>query len=183
MKVVGVVVVCLALVLGFWTYTQAVANDIVICVKNNGTVRVIGSQYKRDDCKANETLLTWNISGPQGPKGDTGEQGPAGVQGKKGEKGESGGPATHGAGNIAFMFNGDTSYLLKTDGTVWLSNTTSGWGGPLFTQITSAVATLPVSVSDIVAWEYYSLVDKDGNYWYFEYHTGDNVWHNFGPLP
>jgi len=81
------------------------------------------------------------------------------------------------------MFNGDTSYLLKTDGTVWLSNTTSGWGGPLFTQITSAVATLPVSVSDIVAWEYYSLVDKDGNYWYFEYHTGDNVWHNFGPLP
>ncbi len=111
------------------------------------------------------------------------QPGPTGPQGEQGPKGDAGDPATHGAGNIAFMFNGDPAYLLKTDGTVWISNLTPGWGGPLFTEITSDVASLPVPVSDIVDWKYYSLIDKDGNYWYFDYHTGPGFWHNFGPLP
>lgn len=109
--------------------------------------------------------------------------GPQGPPGPEGPRGEPGLPARHGAGNIAFMHEGDPAYLLKTDGTVWVTNTTSGWGGPLFTQIQGPVSQLPVPVSEIVSWEFYSFIDQDGNYWYFEYPTGANVWHNFGPIP
>jgi hypothetical protein len=87
------------LVLGTWTYTQAVTNGISVCVLKNGTVHVIGPDFKRDDCKTNETLLTWNaqgpkgdqgIQGPVGPKGDTGSSGTNGVNGAPGAKGDTG---------------------------------------------------------------------------------------------
>lgn len=112
-----------------------------------------------------------------------------GIQLLPGPKGDPGEPATHGAGNIAFMFNGDPAYLLKTDGTVWLARSIGTWSNPDYStgfyQIQGGgdakVADLPVPVTDIVAWEYYSLVDISGNYWYFN--RNDDVWYNYGPLP
>jgi len=151
----------------------AVDSEVNACVNNKtGAVRVLN--FLGGQCTKNETPLVWSITGPQGLQGLQGEQGPVGPQGES---------APRGTGNIAFMHEGDPGYFLKTDGTMWVSNTTSGWGGPLFTQITGPVASLPIPVSDIVDWQYYGLVDKYGNFWYFDYHTGDNVWHNFGPLP
>src|SRR3989344_6229844 len=87
LAILGVVTV---MVLGFWTYTQAVANDITVCVKKDGTVHVVGPYFKRDECKKNETLLTWNAQGEKGDKGDQGIQGVAGSQGSKGDTGEQG---------------------------------------------------------------------------------------------
>lgn len=55
-----------------------------------GQVRIIGPN---DTCRRNETLITWNITGPQGPKGDPGPQGvpgPAGPQGLPGAQGLQG---------------------------------------------------------------------------------------------
>jgi len=87
----------------------------------------------------------------------------------------------HGAGNIAFMFSGDPAYLLKTDGTVWKSYSING---PFFEQINGRAGQLPVPLSDVVLWHYTSLVDKNGNFWYFDIHSGtNNIWYNFGPLP
>lgn len=38
-------------------------------------------------CRANETALDWNITGPQGPKGDKGDTGATGPQGPQGDPG------------------------------------------------------------------------------------------------
>ena len=106
-----------------------------------------------------------------------------------GPQGEPGLSAQQGAGNIAFIWDGDPSYLLGTDGRVWLANAYPGVGPApgvppeLFTEIEGPVAEIPVPVSDIIAWKYRSLLDKDGNYWYFSYRSGPHQWVNFGPLP
>jgi len=74
---IGIAVV--ALVIGLWSYTRA--NDgatISICVKKSGLVYIIGGSFRREDCKKNESLLTWNIQGIQGPKGDKGDKGDLG---------------------------------------------------------------------------------------------------------
>lgn len=116
--IAGVLFLLLVVGTGFsaWRYTQAAGDVITVCVKKDGLVHVIGEGFKRADCKNNESLLSWNVEGPQGPKGDKGDQGDVGPWGPQGSQGEPGLPAQHGAGNIAFI-EGD--YLLKTDGTVW----------------------------------------------------------------
>ena len=67
--------VALAVSLGAWTYIKAEGQQITVCAKKSGLVYVIGEDFRRVDCKKNDTLLSWNITGPQGPKGDTGERG------------------------------------------------------------------------------------------------------------
>lgn len=69
-------------------------NVIHGCYHNqNGSLRVVDSEQ---DCKNNETHMTWNQTGPQGlqglpgPQGEQGIQGPAGPQGPQGETGATG---------------------------------------------------------------------------------------------
>lgn len=168
-----------------WAYTQATGDEITVCVNKSGVIHMVGEGFKRADCKNNETLITWNIQGPKGEKGDKGdqgEQGPIGPQGSAGQQGEPGESAQHGAGNIAFI-KGDN--LLKTDGTVWWLRFENGV--PSYTQRNEGdgdvVRNVPVPVSDIVDWQYNTLIDKNGNYWYIS--TGGNPvgWRNYGPLP
>src|SRR3989344_4512667 len=81
----------IGLTVGLWSYSQASeGGTISICVKKSGLVYVIGAGFRREDCKKNESLLTWNTQGIQGPKGDTGIAGPQGPQGEKGDKGDPG---------------------------------------------------------------------------------------------
>jgi hypothetical protein len=81
---------------GAWSYTRAEGEQISVCVKKSGLVYVIGDEFRRQDCKKNDSLLSWNITGTQGPKGDKGDKGdqgdvgPMGPQGERGEKGDSG---------------------------------------------------------------------------------------------
>ncbi len=118
-------------------------------------------------------------TGSQGPKG---EQGATGPQGERGEKGEPGETASLGSGNIAFI-SGDK--LLKTDGTVWVAGTNPG-SNPPFTLIDctnfSGVTNVPIPISKIRVWQYKSLIDIDGNYWYTT-NTCPHNWQNLGPLP
>ncbi len=58
------------------------------CVKSGGSNEIM--QFKRQDCNANETVITWNQQGPQGPKGDQGPQGPNGPPGPEGNPGAQG---------------------------------------------------------------------------------------------
>lgn len=181
-----------ALIAALWTFTRAAESEITVCVKKSGAVYVIGDDFRRADCKKNDKLLTWNIQGPKGDKGDKGDQGIQGEKGEKGEKGDKGDqglqgepglPAQHGAGNIAFIFE---DYLLKTDGTVWVAGANPG-NVPPYTHVDginySGVTNVPVSVSDIIVWQYNRLVDKNGNYWFISLGNVQGGWHNFGPLP
>lgn len=62
------------------------------CVAPNGSLRVV---VPGTACKAKETAITWNQTGPQGVPGAPGAQGPPGELGAKGDPGQAGlqGPA------------------------------------------------------------------------------------------
>lgn len=72
------------LTIGLWSYTQATDKTISICVKKSGLSFVIDQGFRLKDCGKNDTLLTWNITGPQGPKGDKGDKGDLGNPGSPG---------------------------------------------------------------------------------------------------
>jgi Collagen triple helix repeat (20 copies) len=73
--------------------TARAADQIFACVNNgNGDVRLVGQNAI---CKNNETLVVWNVVGPQGPIGPQGPAGPVGATGPAGPAGATGpsGPA------------------------------------------------------------------------------------------
>jgi hypothetical protein len=51
-----------------WVFAQKIASGgaIYACVLKDGTLRIVANA---SGCKKSETLLTWNILGPQGPQG------------------------------------------------------------------------------------------------------------------
>ncbi len=70
-------------------YSKAEGNQIQVCVKKSGLIYVIGDEYKRSDCKKNDSFLSWNTAGIQGPKGEKGDKGKDGsslrIKGPNGE--------------------------------------------------------------------------------------------------
>src|SRR6516162_11213875 len=106
-EIAGAFVVTLALA----PISADAQQQIFACVNaNSGGVRIVAQGAA---CRTPESLVTWNVVGPQGPPGPTGPagalgppgpqgpagpagaQGPAGPQGLRGEPGERGpyGPA------------------------------------------------------------------------------------------
>ena len=156
--------VCL-LSLSAWTYTTAEGSTISVCVSKTGAIYLFGEGFTVKKCEKSDQILTWNIAGQPGPRGDTGLQGPqgdigpVGPQGLQGLKGDN---ALNGAGQIAFVAtNPAGTYVLKTDGTIWSSNRCVGCGW----SNNNGIPAIPIPVENIVSWQIYSLVDKDGNYW------------------
>jgi hypothetical protein len=87
------VVVALAASAGIAYATIPDAGGVIhACYKstgdNAGAVRVIDAPAQ--SCKASESALDWNQTGPQGPQGPSGPQGP---QGPSGPQGPAGGAA------------------------------------------------------------------------------------------
>jgi|SRR5215831_317543 len=90
--VAGAFVVTLAL-----APISADAQQIFACVNaTSGAVRIVAQGVA---CRTPESLVTWNVVGPQGPpgpagpagaQGSAGQQGPAGPQGMSGERGPYG---------------------------------------------------------------------------------------------
>lgn len=81
-------------------HAQAGPATIRVCAGPGGTLRLAGPN---DVCKGNETLLVWNVQGPQGttgPAGPTGPTGPAGPAGADGPAGRDGRDA-QGPGPVA----------------------------------------------------------------------------------
>jgi hypothetical protein len=66
---------------------QASNNTIYACVNRNGDARIVDPT---EECRRQETLVRWNVVGPQGPAGAPGPQGPAGPQGLQGVAGPQG---------------------------------------------------------------------------------------------
>jgi Collagen triple helix repeat (20 copies) len=76
---------------------SADAQQIFACINaNSGAVRIVAQGVA---CRTPESLVTWNVVGPQGPpgpagpagaQGSAGQQGPAGPQGVSGERGPFG---------------------------------------------------------------------------------------------
>ena len=111
--IAGAFVVTLALV----PISAGAQQQIFACVNaNSGAIRIVAQGAA---CRTPESLVAWNVVGPQGPpgpagpagalgppgpqgpagpagpQGSAGQQGPAGPQGMRGERGEAGpaGPA------------------------------------------------------------------------------------------
>ena len=63
-------------------------ETIHACVGNHtGPTRIVDGA---DDCRRNETPLSWNEQGPAGPQGGAGPEGPQGPQGDPGTEGQAG---------------------------------------------------------------------------------------------
>src|SRR6266508_2183875 len=70
--------------------TTSVNGDgtIVACQKSGKSfLRVVRNA---SDCRKNERVITWNVSGPAGPPGPAGPAGPTGPAGPAGAKGDQG---------------------------------------------------------------------------------------------
>jgi Collagen triple helix repeat (20 copies) len=67
---------------------SADAQQIFACVNNSsGEIKIVAQNAT---CKNNESLLVWNVAGPQGPMGPVGPAGPAGATGAQGPAGAQG---------------------------------------------------------------------------------------------
>jgi hypothetical protein len=89
------------LLIGAVSVGMAWSADTVIngCYDREGRLRVL---TENQQCRANETAIFWNQTGPagpigpQGPVGETGPQGPQGEPGPQGEMGPQGEPGLQG---------------------------------------------------------------------------------------
>src|SRR5882672_6455215 len=67
---------------------ERAADQIYACVNNSsGEIKLVAQNAT---CKNNETLVVWNVVGPQGPIGPAGPAGPAGPVGPVGPQGPQG---------------------------------------------------------------------------------------------
>ena len=85
------------------TLAQAASSTITVCVKKEGTMYMVGDGFKRTECKDNDQLFGWNVTGPQGPQGLPGVPGaigPVGPQGPMGLTGADGAPGPVGAQGV-----------------------------------------------------------------------------------
>src|SRR6266850_1834818 len=62
-------------------------NTIYACINGQGSARLVGAN---EQCKANETRVSWSFTGPVGPTGPAGAQGPQGAKGDTGAAGSEG---------------------------------------------------------------------------------------------
>jgi hypothetical protein len=103
---------------------SADAQQIFACVNNNtGAVRIVAQGVA---CRTPESLVTWNVVGPQGPPGPTGPagalgpsgpQGPAGPAGAQGSAGQQGPPGPQGERGERGPFEpGQASALRHVEG-------------------------------------------------------------------
>ncbi len=64
------------------------------CVNPSGGLRIIAAS---ESCRSNESLVTWNSTGPAGQQGPAGPAGPTGATGPQGPRGLTGERGTNGA--------------------------------------------------------------------------------------
>jgi hypothetical protein len=105
--------------------------------------------------------------------------GPQGAPGVQGPSGPEGPPASHGAGNIAFMKVGSLeTWVLLSDGTTWMHSvsypTTTTWS-----QVNYPATPMPVT--DVMEWDRYSLLDKNGHVWVIDFANAQ--WVDLGEPP
>ena len=86
-----VVVGGIAVAIGFVSAQSGSNGTISGCVSRSGILR-IGTE-----CGANDTPISWNVTGPAGPQGAPGAPGPAGPQGPPGGTGPQGSPGAAGS--------------------------------------------------------------------------------------
>ena len=80
-----------SVIVGTISITKASSNaELTVCVTKDGVMHMIGSSFKRSDCKKNEQLISFNAQGPKGDKGDTGPRGLKGETGATGAQGIQG---------------------------------------------------------------------------------------------
>lgn len=152
--VLFVVVVAASLI--SWTLAQAVSPAVTVCVKNGGTMYMVGEGFKRADCKDNDRLLSWNITGPQGPQGLQGVPGATGQVGQQGPIGETGadglqGPAGPQGPQGVQGPTGATTGSLINKSRVYQKNT----GGDFNSREFRVVETFCDAANDILLTSYY----------------------------
>lgn len=79
------------------TAAGADGPTLTACVKKDGAMYLVGESFRRDDCRGNDRLISWNVAGPQGVAGAAGPAGPQGQAGPQGPAGANGAPGAVGA--------------------------------------------------------------------------------------
>lgn len=94
---IAIVIALAAMYFFSWGRLQAKSASIIACVKSDGVMYAVGTNYKYKNCVGNDQPLSWNTEGvagpqgPQGPKGETGSQGAPGLSVSGGGVQKSGG--------------------------------------------------------------------------------------------
>jgi len=89
----GILLVSVSILLSRNNVSASNNGSEEICVKHNGNMYLIGSNYQRSNCRGNDTIVQIDhggLTGPQGPQGPVGPQGPIGPQGAVGPVGPQG---------------------------------------------------------------------------------------------
>jgi type VI secretion system Hcp family effector len=113
------------------------------CFDRAGNLRVIDASS--DECRRNETPITWNHTGPQGPAGIIGPEGPAGAQGAVGLVGAPGAMGAMGPAGPAGVNGAPGS--TGAQGPAGPAGA-SGSGGSTAPHDVVGVITIPVSPPD-----------------------------------
>ena len=90
-------------------------------------VYVIGAGFRREDCRRNESLLTWNTQGIQGPQGEKGEKGDQGNPGSQGLMGSQGPNGMDGKDLIEVVGPFDYKFVGNADPCIYNTLGLAGW--------------------------------------------------------
>lgn len=167
----------------------AAAQDPAVihaCVQagSNG-VRIVGAT---EDCKKQETRVTWSVvgpigpAGPQGPRGEIGPQGPQGgigPQGLQGARGEAGpaGPRGPGLGGFAAYPPGERLFTVPEGVTrlhveLWGGGGGGGGGAGLYCGGGGRGGTYARAIIEVNPGETYRLVVGAGG-------AGNDIWDGY----
>ncbi len=134
--------------------STSTSTTLTACEGHEGSLRLVSSA---SDCRRNETVVQWNVTGPTGAQGLAGPQGPTGPKGPTGPAGPAASATTPGASVIGTMNFTPTSgpssgtpltvdlYSFSTSAQQSLSiGSQSGGAGAGKVTFTPATVTLPV---------------------------------------
>ncbi len=80
--------------------STSTSTTLTACEGHEGSLRLVSSA---SDCRRNETVVQWNVTGPTGAQGLAGPQGPTGPKGPTGPAGPAASATTPGASVIGTM--------------------------------------------------------------------------------
>ena len=149
--------------------STSTSSTLIACEGHEGSLRLVSSA---SDCRHNERVVQWNVTGPTGPQGLTGPQGPTGPKGPTGPAGPAATSTTPGAsvvGTLTFTpLSGPSAgtpltvdlYSFSTSAQQLLSiGSSSGGTGAGKNTFSPATMTIPVGPASMALMDAFNAGD------------------------
>ena len=146
--------------------STSTTSTLIACKGHEGSLRLVSSA---SDCRRNETVVQWNVTGPTGPQGPTGPTGPKGPTGPAGPAATSTAPVASVVGTLNFTPTSGPSagtpltvdlYSFSTSAQQTLSiGSQSGGAGAGKATFTPATMTLPVGPASMALQDAFAAGD------------------------